>query len=291
MIKFVSSLRTSLFIITLLFSNMVWSVDIIKMTNGESSMDKRTMHKNEVIKRALEITIPSYGAYEFKFIETQMNHHRALPSTIKGTNNNVYVAPANDEWNKKTLPIKIPIRRGLLNYRLLLIHKADLSKFAKVNTLDDLKKLTAGLRNGWVTTDIFHKSGLKTIETRNFEGLFLSLDNHRFNYLPRAIYEIFDELHNRKHLLSNVIIEPTLAIHLPMPTYIYVSPTAPRIAERLEAGLRKMLKKGELKLLLNKYYADDIKRANLKARKIIKINNPYYDEKALLNDKSLWYKF
>lgn len=290
MLKTSLKLLSNLFFIFLLTANFSWAVDIIKMAHSQSTSGKRTKYKNEVILRALELTVPEYGPYEYQLLDVAMNRHRGLLAIIKGEQSNIFIAPANDEWDKKTIAIKIPFRLGLLNYRLLLINKVDLPKFAQVNSIDDLKALTAGLKSGWVTTDIFKQEGLKFVETQNFDGLFLLLDNHRFNYVPRAIYEINDELNARQHLLSNVVIEPTLTIHLPIPTYIHVSPTEPRIAKRLEAGLQQMLNNGELNNLLSKYYADDIQRANLKKRKIIKIENPYYNDLNLLNDQTLWYQ-
>ena len=159
-----------------------------------------------------------------------------------------------------------------------------------MQTLDDLKELTAGLRTGWVTIDAFNNAEMKLQEVHNFEGLFTLLEHHRFNYIPRAIYEIFDELEARKKSLNHVVIEPTLAIYLPSPTYVYVSSAEPRIAQRIEKGLRIMLKNGELEQILNKYYADDIKRGNVKNRKIIKIESTYHIDKKLLEDKTLWHQ-
>ncbi len=268
-----------------------WAVDIIKMNEGESTQpDKRAEHKTEVIIRALELTTPEYGPYEIQIHPHSMNRNRALAELIRAKNVNVFASAATTKWDKDTIAIKIPIRRGLLNYRLLLVHESDLDKFYQVQTLDDLKKLTAGLRTGWVTTDAFHKAGMKLQEVHNFEGLFPLLENHRFNYIPRAIYEIFDELAARKNFLNHVVIEPTLAIYLPAPTFVYVSPTEPRIAQRIEKGLRIMLKNGELAQILNKYYANDIKRSNIKNRKIIKIESTYPIEKELLEDKTFWHQ-
>lgn len=267
-----------------------WAVDIIKMNEGESDvLDKRSEHKTEVIYRALELTVPEYGPYEFKKLINSMNRTRALYEIISGKYINIYVSAASTEWDNKTIAIKIPIRMGLLNYRLLLIHKNDLETFSQVTTLDDLKKLTAGVRDGWVTTEAFQIVGLPINKIHNFEGLFTLLNNHRFDYIPRAIYEIFDELKARKDLLDNVVVEPTIALHLPMPTYVYVSKKAPHIAQRIEKGLKIMIENGELEQILTKYYADDIKRANIKNRRIIEIDNPFFTDQELLKDKNLWY--
>ena len=290
MLKIQRIIFLKILFLVLFSANNAWALDTVKITNSESmANDKRSLHKKEIIKRALELTTPEYGAYAFQTMNVVMNRHRALPIVIQGKISNIYVAAASEEWDKKTIAIKIPIRGGLLNYRLLLVNQNDLLTFAQVKSLDDLKNLTAGLRAGWVTSDVFKKANIPLVETQNFDGLFSLLNMHRFNYIPRAIYEIFDELSARQSFLPNVVIEPSLAIYLPMPTYVYVSPAEPRLAKRLEKGLKIMLKNGELHQILRKYYADDIKRANLKNRTIIKIHNPYFKDQHFLSDESLWF--
>ncbi|MEI6893308.1 MAG: hypothetical protein V5789_01470 [Colwellia sp.] len=201
-------------------------------------------------------------------------------SSLKGELINTVFLPANELWDTSHLVIKVPVRLGLLSYRLLLVNKADMAKFAKITTLADLKKLTAGVASGWETTKVFKKQGIKLVETGYFEGIFSMLNGHRFDYLPRGIYEIYAELDARQHLLNDVVVEPTLALNIPMFTYVYVSPKYPRLANRLGDGLRELLVTGELKKILYKHYAEDIKRANLKERKIITIENNHYNQHA-----------
>ena len=135
------NLCLKIFLLSFVLISNAWAIDIIKMNEGESKeLDKRSLHKTEVLKRSLELTIPEYGPYEIKVRINSMNRNRALAEMVKGEYINVYVAAATTEWDKKTIAIKIPIRRGILNYRLLLIHEEDLDKFSKVQTLEDLKK-------------------------------------------------------------------------------------------------------------------------------------------------------
>lgn len=260
---------------------IVVAKDVVIISNSESAEnDKRSEHKNAVIRRALELTENQYGPFQFRILSIQMNSHRALPVTIKGSPTNIYISAENEAWNNNTIAIKIPIRRGLLAYRLLLINKVDQDKFAAIKSIDDLKLLNAGLRKGWATANAFKKLGMKYTETNNFDGLFILLNQQRFHYIPRAIYEVFDELESRQHFLDNVMIEPTLALYLPMSTYVYVSPQFPRIAKRLEAGLNIMLENGDLERIFNDYYADEIERAGLAHRRLItydgKAPNPIY---------------
>ncbi|MCJ8318601.1 MAG: transporter substrate-binding domain-containing protein [Colwellia sp.] len=253
-------------------------------------IDKRSRYKDEVLLRALDISKQHYGPFTLEYINVDMTTNRALISISTDKLINLFIAPASKKWEKGTIPIKVPIRLGLLSYRLLLINKNNLDKFNKVESLTDLKKLTAGLQSGWTTTDIFNEHNIKSIIGHSFEGLFLMLDKNRFDYFPRAIYEAYDELENRKHTLTDIVVEPTIALYIPMPTYVYVSSSEPQIAKRLEFGLQKMATNGELKAILNMYYKEDIARANLQQRKIIEIKNPYIDDQDIFKYSELLIK-
>lgn len=269
-----------------------YCLDKIKVLRPLLKSDKRTQHKDEVIYRALETTRSEFGPFTFETIDVDMTPGRAFASMKTGELINTYVAPGNQLWDQSTIPIKIPIRKGLLSYRLLLINKADLSKFENVKTLDDLNNLTAGLQTNWATTKVFNEANINMTVSHTFEGLFLMLEKQRFNYIPRAIYEVFDELDNRKSQLKNIIVEPNLALHIPMTTFVYVSKSFPEIAKRIETGLQKMVSNGELHAILNKYYAEDIKRANLGSRRIIEIENPYFgdENQDIMQDNNLWHQ-
>lgn len=94
---------------------------------------------------------------------------------------------------------------------------------------------------------------MKIMETSIFEGVFLMLDKSRFDYLSRAIHEVYDELQIRQDNLENVVVEPNIALYLPI-FPVYVSKNEPRLSQRLQLGLDKLLESGEMKAILDKYY-------------------------------------
>jgi len=49
------------------------------------------------------------------------------------------------------------------------------------------------------------------------------------------------------------------------------------LAKRIETGMKKIIANGELDKLFDRYYADDIARANLSGRKVIEIKTPFTD--------------
>ena len=281
-------IRKLIIVFLTLLSCKSYSVDFIKLQLQQLSQNKAA-HNKEVIQRALEITEPEYGPFKLEVVKITMSGNRMLQSSLEGKLINTVIVPANKRWDKQHIVISIPVRLGLLSYRLLLVNKVDLPKFEKITTLQELKSLTAGLTNYWETTKILKQYDFKVVETGHFNGIFLMLNKHRFDYLLRGIYEIYDELDSRQALLKDVVVEPTLALNIPMLSYVYVSPTEPRIAKRIESGLHQMIVNGELREILYKHYANDINRANLKGRKIFKVENSYYNqEKSNYSDYLLY---
>lgn len=271
-------------LVLILFSNKSYSIDVVKLHRQEIT-DNKAAHHIEVVGRALEITEPEYGPFKLKVVNLTMSAGRLLKASNEGKIFNTAVMPASRVWDEHIIAIKVPVRLGLLSYRILLINKVDLSKFEKVNSLDDLNHFTSGVITDWVTTEIFELSKIKMVKTGHFEGIFLMLDKHRFDYIPRGIYEIYDELEERQSVLKDIVVEPAIALHIPTSTYVYVSPNETRLAKRLTIGLNELFASGELKTILYKYYSNYIERANLAERKIIEIANPYHDK----NEKPLFY--
>jgi ABC-type amino acid transport substrate-binding protein len=275
---FYGTLLPSIFTLVMSVSFQVTAIDTVRILKPPVEKEKRTLHKEEVILRALQVTTPEFGSFLIESVTVNMTPDRALQYIEEGKIINTFIVPKNPEWEAFSTPIKIPIRLGLLSYRLLLIHRDKLPLFKEIKTFKQLSQLTAGLQADWITTEVFNALDMKVMEASNFEGLFLMLDKSRFDYIPRAIYEVYDELEIRQDNLDNVVVEPNIALYLPMFSYIYVSKNTPRLSRRLQLGLDKLLKSGEMKAILNKYYKEDIERANLQDRKIIEIPNPNFTE-------------
>ncbi|MGJ8679677.1 hypothetical protein [Paraglaciecola sp.] len=270
--------RLSILLIFALVSFNVYSTDVVKIRK-QNKFSNKEAHNFEVIQRALEVTELEYGKFIFEEVLLSMNPNRMLKSVADGDLINISLMPANKKWDGVNIPVKIPVRMGLLNYRLLVINKADLKKFENIKTIEALNTLSAGLLRNWITTKVYQANNQNLVDVINLESLFLMLDKQRIDYIPRTIYEVYDDIKMQSSTTENLAIEPSIVLHIPMHTYVYVSAKHPLLAERLEAGLKKLLASGELKDILYKYYGANIRRAKLATRKVIFIDNPNYDYK------------
>ena len=162
--------------------------DTIRLPQASSKTDSRFQYPEHILDIALNSSVDKYGPFEIVKTNLRGSRNRMLFELQKGTTINVHNAPTRPEWEEKAIPIMFPLMKGLLNYRIFLIHKDNVDKFKKLETIDDLKKLTAGVGAQWSTTKALRKIGGFKIETgNNYEGLFSMLMAKRFDYFIRGM--------------------------------------------------------------------------------------------------------
>lgn len=285
----VKVLRASFFLCCSFFwaSNAV-ALDVVKIAQKESAKDHRTEYAHLALELALEATVDKYGPYEIRVVEGNPNDSRMLKLLQSGDFINVAMAITRPTWEREVTPVRIPVRMGLLNYRLLMVHRENLDKFAQIKTVDDLRKLKAGLQTGWSSIETMRRQNFPVVQAYDYESTFAMLNQKRFDYIPRGAHEIYKELELRKDEYENLVVEPTLALYIPAPCYIFVSPKLPRLAERIEAGLQGLIESGELKKLIMAHFGDDIAAANFAQRRILDIGNDLLSPETPFNVPEYW---
>lgn len=254
----------------------------------ESRNDPRYADVLELLRTALDKTAKEYGPYRLRPSTLRMNHARALEELRTGRLVNVVSSPTSTEKEQSYIPIRIPLRKGLLGYRLLLIHEDSQEKLREVREVADLRTLRVGQGLGWGDIAIYAANGIP-VNTGNYEALFSMLDLGRFDIFPRGIGEIFREYDKVALSHRHLRVDDTLVLHYPWPYYFFVSKSTPWLAERIEKGLRQMLRDGSLDAIFFKYNADMIRRARLHERRMIQLVNPFLPKETPLHDSRLWY--
>lgn len=277
------------FILT--YAGTCLALDTIRWNHGHYQTDKRRDFKAELLTQVMERTSTIYGPYVILESDQYRVTKRAIQQVKEGKSINIFMAVTSPEWENSTHPIRIPIRRGILNYRLLAINKNKKEDFAETYLVSDLKKHVAGLRTGWATIGLMQEYDFSFKETVTLDGLYEMLAINRIDYIPRGLNEINDEITMHKKLNKNVMVEPTVAIYTQSPYYIFVSPHEKRLAKRIEDGLEMMIEDGSHKALFEQYYADKIAKADIPSRHIIRIENKTLSPKTPLDRKELWFEY
>lgn len=255
-----------------------------------SEDDKRFDYSISLLKHILDKTIKKYGSYNLQAAD-DMNVGRAIEFLKTGDSKivNVVWTTSSDEREKSLLPIRIPIRKGLLGYRIFLIKKQNQDKFSAIKTVDELKKLNVGQGHIWNDVKVFKENNFGVITAPSYEGLFRMLMQERFDYFSRGINEAPKEYEARKNKFPDLAIEDSILLYYPWPKYFFTSKNNPELARRIEQGLRMMIEDGTFEALFLTYHKEDIERIDLNGRKLFKIENPLLPNTAPLEQKELWF--
>ncbi|PRP68836.1 hypothetical protein BUE93_20205 [Chromobacterium amazonense] len=255
----------------------------------ESPSDVRHADILELLNGALKRTADRYGPAHCRPAAVPMNKSRQLLSLTQGPGLTLMWGSISRELQQETLPVYIPLRKGLLGYRIALIRQDRQAEFSRVSTLADLMPFSIGQGRGWADVDVLREAGLKVV-TNDYPLLFGMVEARRIDLFPRGINEVYREYQAQHAGNPTIAVESSLALHYQNPYYFYVSKDNPRLAQRLEAGLRQMIKDGSFNEIFWRYHGDDIRQANLAHRRIIEIpGGDALTPRSVLEDSRLWF--
>ncbi|NVK24774.1 MAG: transporter substrate-binding domain-containing protein [Gammaproteobacteria bacterium] len=185
--------------------------------------------------------------------------------------------------------IYFPLFRGLLGMRLAIVKQENKEIFRNVYNINDLKKFQAGQGKTWPDTQILEFNNLNVAKTLKYPNLFFMLEGERFDYFPRGINEPWDEIKRHKDL--NLTVEPYLIIRYRAPLYFFIRKDNRELYEVMNATLNAMVEDGTFNQM---FFADSqvksaLNLANVKARRVIDLENPLLTDKTPLNDERLWF--
>lgn len=227
---------------------------------------------------------------EFRFANNSLSQARWVAAVVQDKSNNVLWTMTNIEREQSMRAIRVPLLKGLIGYRLLVIRKSDAAKFAKINTAQELLALSAGQGMHWPDTEILRANQFKVSEAMAKENLYKMLVAKRFDFFPRGATEVGLEADLIRS--QNLMVEPHLILHYPAALYFFVNKNNTGLAQRLEKGWAIILKNGEFdKLFLStervKSALDILKEPN---RKVIELDNPFLPSDTPLNVSTYWVK-
>lgn len=246
------------------------------------------------------------AAYAIKMLKLAIAHSDNPDYKVEVSHENFTQTRTNEEVRSKGLldvcwassdsnieaqlrPIRVPLFKGLLGYRIFIINKNDQTKFDKVQTLEDLKKLTIGQGRTWADGRILEANGFKVIKTNKYPSLFYMVEGSRFDGFPRGVHEPFGELESRPDM--ELAVEKNLMLYYRMPFYLFVSPENQTLAKDLETGFARAIANGEFDKVFygDKAIQDVMNKTNMKNRKLFKLDNPLLSKETPVDRPELWF--
>ena len=276
--------------VALLYSALAFSSEIL-VNKPDSIKDSRYEYPHQLLQKILDVTSTEYGHSNVKHAKSVMSRDRLLISMLDGQQVHVVAEAPKSDWIKQLLVIRIPVRKGIQGYRLFFIHKKDRLAIAQVQSLKDLQQFKTGSGEGWSTASVMEKSGFEVVTGSSYDGLFHMLEKGRFATLGRGINEVYAEFEAQREDHPLLTIDETLALHIPLPTYFFVTPKMPELARRIEIGLQRLLQNGEFEKLFLLHHKEMIEKSKIKSRKVFHIDNTNLTDQDPLDQENLWYRF
>ncbi|MGL1959338.1 MAG: hypothetical protein OCD00_18775 [Colwellia sp.] len=242
----------------------------------------------QLIQLVLKKSANKFGPCEAKLLDHKLPLKRTEMYLQKDHLLHAAAFTVTEARNKIFLPVKVPISKGLMGYRLLMIHKKNIDMYTKVNSLSDLANFMAGQGIGWADVKILESNNLPVLTTGSIKTLIDMLTYSRFDYFPRGALQITTEITAYQN--KPVTIEPRLLLRYPSMTALYVNSNNADLVQRLEYGLKEAFKDGSfdeffynhpssIKALLN---------LELNKRKILDMCNPILPDWVPINKAEYW---
>ncbi|PCK03612.1 MAG: hypothetical protein COA42_20390 [Alteromonadaceae bacterium] len=216
----------------------------------------------------------------------ELRENRAILELQKGTID-IYWMATNTERERSLRPIRMPLYKGLIGWRVMLVSEGKTDIFTKLKSLEEIKKLVAGQGHDWPDSDILEANGYTVHRSSSWSGLFELVNLRRVDYFPRSAVEIQTELAIFPSL--KLEIEPSVVFQYPMPYYLFLNKSNEDLAVALENGFYKAVDDGDFDLIFYRYFGKHLKSLNLSKRQKIQLINPALPPKTPLNKKNLWF--
>lgn len=227
--------------------------------------------------------------YQIEMVPGDLTQTRNIEMVSNGQLD-IMSAATNKEMEQLLQPVRIPLMKGLLGYRVMIIHKDNQPYFNQIDTFAELKEVSMGQGTRWADAQILEDNGLRVVKVNKFPSLFYMVDGGRFDAFPRGVNEPFAEVEQWGKEGLELAVEQRLMLMYRMPFYIYTSKNRPQLAADLERGLNLAIADGGFDELFfgSEMVQDVLQKANMGARKVFPLDNPTLPEATPVDRSELW---
>lgn len=247
--------------------------------------DKRSEYPIALLQLALEKTGVNY---ELKASDRILLSGKAIRQLRENREVNVVWSMTDAQRERDLIPIRIPIAKGLIGLRLLVINKEQEAEFANVTSRQRLMTMSPLQGNEWPDTKILQANGFNVLTVPDFREGYTVLERESKAFFPRSVIEVVPELAEGRRN-NKFTIAPNIALYYPTAMYYFVSKSNPTLARLIETGLQRALDDGSFDALFNKSYDSIIEDLDVERRQIFRLENPLLPELTPVSNTELWY--
>ncbi|WP_016956474.1 transporter substrate-binding domain-containing protein [Catenovulum agarivorans] len=276
--------KASLFL-TLLFSVNTYAE--ITLTSAQGTSNERKTYAHQLLQAALNTTAVDNHIDSVKQVPVSYGYDARTYLVTKGQADVTYF-PAEKQVEKQLIPIRIPIYKGLMGYRFLLINSKTQAKYDAIMDVSQLKGLIKGTGTRWRMTEVYESHNFLNVKAEKNHSLFKMLNAGRIDYTTRGVIEAAETLNSIERHFPNLKIENSILLYTELPIYFFVGTHNPKLAKRIEAGLLQMIESGQFDKIFYAFYKTIPTSLTLKNRKVFHVENPFLSTETKENALNFW---
>jgi hypothetical protein len=265
----------------------LWAVELLTYPRHSRDAEPET-YVIELLQLALD---HSTEHYQLQPTSEPMNQARAQynlehnPAELQ-----VMWAMTTREREEHLQPVRIPIYKGLIGWRVNLLKKSQQQLFSHVRSLDDLKAWHFGQRQDWPDTALLRANDLQVVTSASYSGLFAMLAAGRFEAFPREVVTAWQEQARAAQAGQDLVVDEHVLLHYPSAFYFFTSKQRPDLAEQIRLGLEASIADGSFEALFQRHHGATLKQVNFTQRQVIELQNPELPAATPFSRKELWYR-
>ncbi|GAA5218627.1 hypothetical protein ACFSJ3_08760 [Corallincola platygyrae] len=264
----------------------------VKFIPKQSPTDAIHDYLIKVLQLALDKTTPEYGPAEIELLPLPYNQGLLMSLLNHDDIIDVVASAPSKERETAARSARVPITMGLLGYRMMIIRQTDLAAFQQIESPDDLKLFRACQGAHWPDSDILEANGYPVQRINNFDDMFKRLREGSCDYFPRAITEGYSEIeaYLARTKDNSIVAYDDILLRYRLPFLFYTSHENFELAARIEKGMKRAVRSGELKALMKTHPVTKgvFPLSKWKVREIFELHNPDLPKALPLEEPEYW---
>lgn len=258
--------------------------DVLYYPRPETFDDQRGDYPFQLLQLALT---KAGSPHQLVMTPHYMQQNRSIVEVMAATGK-LHIVPTmtSREREEKLLPVRIPISKGLIGWRMLLVRARQADLFRGAKTLADLAPYKMAQGHDWPDLAILRSNGLQATPVSTYAGLFDMLKARRVDSVPRSVNEIWPEAARHQELA----VDAHVLLHYPSADYYFVNRADAQLAEQIRRGLEMAIADGAMDQLFYQHYGKVLRLSRLDKRRLLELKNPELPAETPLDRKELWFR-
>lgn len=259
---------------------------VITYPQATSLNDPRQNYPIELLHLALEKTGVQYHV---KASSKPLSQAKSLRKLRENIDVNVVWSMTDVQREADLLPIRIPLDKGLIGWRVFMTHKNKPFYRKNIESLDDLLVYSPIQVTDWPDTKILQANGFNVLTAQSYQESLSLLARQQADFFPRSVMEASAEM-GVVSMDDDIRLRRDIAIVYPSAMYFFVNKRNKTLANLLATGLRRAIDDGSFEQLFDQHHKSILSEFDMPNIRVWRLENPLLPPLTPLDDHSLWYR-